>query len=73
MKVNLTKQEIEIISELLSEHINLIDYKIKMEKLLEIKTKQSLFNLKKTEIELFKKLNPIADDRKQKKALAEKF
>lgn len=55
--MKLTDQDIEVISELLSDHISLLEYKIKMKQFLEIPLKQSLIDLKEYEIELFNKIN----------------
>lgn len=57
MKINLTKQDLEIISELLSNHIEQLEYTIKMKRFLEIPIKQSLIELKEYEVKLFNRIN----------------
>ena len=56
MKIDLTEKDVEIISELLSNHIEKLEYTIKM-KQLEITLKQSLIELKEYEVKLFNRIN----------------
>ena len=57
MKIDLTEKDLEIISELLSNHIEKLEYTIKMKHFLEIPIKQSLIELKEYEVKLFNRIN----------------